>query len=255
MELFHHPLALLALAALFVPLERRWPLRRAPWLREGWKTDVAHFFLTSPLQKLGLVLVVGVVVAVVDPYRDSLVQRQPKALQLVEALLLLELIGYAMHRAFHEVPALWRIHAVHHSSEHLDWLAAVRAHPLEQVLTRGAQLLALTALGFPLAMFAGAAGVLGLWAIFLHANVRLRLPLVEGLIATPAFHHWHHARAARGNYAGLFPWIDSLFHTNVTQPSWPSESGTDDPPAQSWWGQLTLRRPPRGEGRDRTAAG
>ncbi len=245
MELIRNPAGLLVLAALFVPLERLWPVRKAPLLRRGWKTDVAHFFFSHTLQQLALVLTIGLIVSVVDPFAASVVQTQPAALQVVEALLLVELIGYGMHRAFHAVPVLWRIHAVHHSSEQLDWLASLRVHPLDQTLTRSVQFLVLTLLGFPVTIFAGATVLLGLWAIFLHANVRFRFGVLERFIATPAFHHWHHARAARGNYAGLFPWVDTLFGTNVTAAQWPSESGTDDALPERYWAHLLLRRAPR----------
>ncbi|MBL8935457.1 MAG: sterol desaturase family protein [Archangium sp.] len=242
MELIRNPIGLLVLAAAFVPLERLWPLRKAPVLRAGWRTDVAHFFVSHTLQQFALVLCIGLIVSVVDPFAASVVQRQPAMLQVLEALLLVELIGYGMHRAFHAVPVLWRIHAVHHSSEQLDWLASLRVHPLDQTLTRSAQFLVLTVLGFPVTVFGAATVLLGLWAIFLHANVRLRFGVLEGFIATPAFHHWHHARDARGNYAGLFPWVDSMFGTNITTPQWPAEAGTDDAPPEGYWAHLLLRK-------------
>lgn len=242
MELIRSPVGLLVLAAVFGPLERLWPLRKTPVFRRGWKTDVAHFFLSHTLQQLALVLCIGLIVSVVDPFAASLVQRQPAGLQVVEALLLVELVGYGMHRAFHAVPWLWRVHAVHHSSEQLDWLASLRVHPLDQTLTRSVQFLVLTVLGFPVMVFAGATVLLGLWAIFLHANVRFRFGVLERVIATPAFHHWHHARAARGNYAGLFPWVDTLFGTNITGAEWPSQSGTDDAPPERYWAHLSLRK-------------
>lgn len=240
MELIRTPAGLLVLAALFVPLERLWPVKKAPLLRRGWKTDVAHFFFSHTLQQLALVIPVGLIVSVVDPFAASVVQRQPVAWQAVEALLLVELVGYGVHRAFHAVPVLWRIHSVHHSSEQLDWLASLRVHPLDQTLVRSAQFLVLTLLGFPVTLFAGVTVLLGLWAVFLHANVRLRFGVLERFIATPAFHHWHHARAARGNYAGLFPWVDTLFGTNVTTAQWPAETGTDGAPPARYWSHLLL---------------
>jgi sterol desaturase/sphingolipid hydroxylase (fatty acid hydroxylase superfamily) len=243
MDLFRSPAGLLVLGALFVPLERLWPRAPSPLLRPGWKTDVAHFFISHTLHQLALVVVIGLCVMVVDPLAPSLVQRQPRGLQLAEALLVLELISYGTHRAFHTVPALWRIHAVHHSSEHLDWLASLRVHPLDQTLTRAVQFLGLSALGFPVQIFGGATVLLGLWAIFLHANVRFRFGPLEKIVATPAFHHWHHAREANGNFAGLFPWVDTLFGTNVTRAQWPEASGTADAPPQTYWSHLTLRGP------------
>ncbi len=242
MELVNGPLGLLVLAALFAPLERWRPIHPRKLLRPGWQTDVAHFFLTHTLSQLSLVVAVGLVLYVVDPLRPGLVEHQPHWLQLPEAVLLLELVGYWCHRAFHEVPWLWRIHAVHHSSEHLDWLAALRVHPLDQTLTRATQFTVLSALGFPFQLTAGATLLLGLWAVFLHANVRARFGPLERLVATPAFHHWHHAHGRRGNYAGLLPWVDALFGTAIVEAGWPERHGADDPPRPTWWGHLTLAR-------------
>ncbi|MFT3707798.1 MAG: sterol desaturase family protein [Archangium sp.] len=241
--LIRNPLALLFLALLFIPLERVWTLRKAKVLREGWKTDVLHFFATHVLQQLALVLGIGLVVGVLDPLVSKGLQEavasQPRAVQFVEALLLVELIGYWMHRAFHVVPAMWRIHAVHHSSEHLDWLAALRVHPLDQTITRTVQFMPLYLLGFSAETFGGLTLVLGLWAIFLHANVRLRFGPLEHLLATPHFHHWHHAGDAQVNFSGLFPWVDRLFGTRAKRVEWPGAYGCDAPVPPSWWKQIT----------------
>lgn len=241
--LLRNPLALVFLAALFVPLERLFAIRRAPVLRAGWRTDVLHFFATHVLQQLTLVLGIGLAVAALDPLVSTRLQQfvseQPHAAQLVEALLIVELVGYGMHRAFHRVPWLWRIHAVHHSSEHLDWLAALRVHPLDQALTRAVQFVPLYLLGFGAETFAGLTIVLGLWALFLHANVRVRLGPLERLVASPHFHHWHHARAEDCNFSGLFPWVDSLFGTHAPPSApWPSDYGCDAPVPTTWWRQM-----------------
>jgi sterol desaturase/sphingolipid hydroxylase (fatty acid hydroxylase superfamily) len=241
--LLRNPLALVFLAALFIPLERVWALRKAPLLRAGWQTDVVHFFATHVVQQLALVIAMGLVVAAVDPLvsrgLQDAVAAQPASAQFVEAILLVEFLGYGMHRAFHAFPSLWRIHAVHHSSEHLDWLAALRAHPLDQVLTRSVQFIPLYLLGFSAQTFGSITGVLGLWAIFLHANVRGRFGPVEHLVATPHFHHWHHAADAHGNFSGLLPWVDALFGTRVDRRDWPANYGCDAPVPQGWWRQLT----------------
>lgn len=261
--LVRSPIALLVLGVLFVPLERLFPLRRAQSvLRRGWQTDVAHFFGSHLLEQLALVLAVGGVLTILEPLVSPRVQdavaAQPLACQLAEALLVTELVGYAMHRAFHEVPWLWRIHAVHHSSEALDWLAGLRVHPLDQTLTRAAQFAPLYLLGFPPELFASGAVLLGLWAITLHANVRLRLGWLEHVIASPRFHHWHHARDARGNYAGLFPWLDRLFGTRLDATAWPPTYGTDAPVPPRWHAQLLFplsgRRPQAPESAAEVAA-
>ena len=60
----------------------------------------------------------------------------PYALELFLAVLVADLVQYAAHRAYHEVPFLWRIHAVHHSTRTLDWLAGSRLHIVELLITR-----------------------------------------------------------------------------------------------------------------------
>lgn len=140
---------------------------------------------------------------------------QPLALQWVEILAGGDLIGYAVHRLFHRQP-LWRFHAIHHSSESMDWLAAARVHPLNEAISRVLQLAPMILLGFDPRVVAGAVPVLTFYAIFLHANVRWDFGPLRFLIASPRFHRWHHTSEEEGldrNFAGLFPAIDLLFGT------------------------------------------
>lgn len=237
-----NPIALLVLALLFIPLERLFPLRKQAILRPGWRTDVAHFFASHFLEQVALVLAIGTLLTFVEPlvnpaFQDQ-VAAQPGVLQFLEALLIVELIGYFMHRAFHAVPWLWRIHAVHHSSEQMDWLAALRVHPLDQTVTRSIQFIPIYLLGYSSETFGGLALFIGLWAILVHANVRFRFGLLERFIATPHFHHWHHAGDARSNFSGLFPWVDSLFGTRLQPEAWPEHYGSDEPMPDRWHRQM-----------------
>ena len=63
--------------------------------------------------------------------------------------------GYWGHRLSHTVPFLWRFHAVHHSIEEMDWLAAGRLHPLDQAFTQACAILPLFLLGYSRGVFAG----------------------------------------------------------------------------------------------------
>jgi sterol desaturase/sphingolipid hydroxylase (fatty acid hydroxylase superfamily) len=226
-------IGLFVVGGFFALLERRFALRPAKLLRPGWKTDLLHFFFSNTLTELISVIPIGLVIAATEPLVGDRVSSQPRALQLFEALLLLQLTGYWAHRAMHQVPMLWRIHAVHHSSKHLDWLAAPRLHVLDEQLGRAFGFLVLRLCGFELRTIGAATVVLVLWAIFLHANVRIRFPRLRQLVATPEFHHWHHSndpQARDKNFAGLFPWIDRLFGTYY-QPDdrWPETYGVDEP--------------------------
>src|SRR5207237_1374252 len=87
------------------------------------------------------------------------VSAQPVLLQFVEIVLVADLSEYAVHRLFHTVPFLWRFHAVHHSSEAMDWLAASRIHLVDAVVTRALAFVPLYELGFSAAPLCGAARV------------------------------------------------------------------------------------------------
>jgi sterol desaturase/sphingolipid hydroxylase (fatty acid hydroxylase superfamily) len=225
-------------AAIFIPLERALALRRGqPIFRAGWRTDLAHFFLNY---FLGRAVVFAVGAAVVLLLHGALnaglraaVAAQPQWAQFLEVLCIGDLAGYWGHRMNHRLGWLWRLHAIHHSSARLDWLASARVHPLDQVLGKFLALAPLYVLGFNGASVGGFAVVGVFYALFLHANVRLRFGPLRWLIATPEFHHWHHARerAAWGkNFAALFPWIDLAFGTlYLPRGRMPAGYGIDEP--------------------------
>jgi Sterol desaturase len=125
---------------------------------------------------------------------------------------------YWTHRAYHEVPFLWRFHAVHHSVKTMDWLAGSRQHMLELIFTRVCVLAPLYILGFSEAAMNGYILIVGFQAVFNHANVHLPWGPLKYLIVTPDFHHWHHAsddEAIDKNYAAHYAFLDYLFGTAV----------------------------------------
>lgn len=138
---------------------------------------------------------------------------------------------------------LWRVHAVHHSSRALDWLASVRLHPLNELITRMVQVLPFYFLGFSPLVLAGVAPFLSLYAILLHANVNWSFGPLRYVIASPLFHRWHHTSEEEGldkNFAGLLPIWDLLFGTwHMPQGKYPQKFGIvgNDMP-ESLWGQM-----------------
>lgn len=233
-------------AAVFVPLERLRPLRRQPTLRPGWRTDVAHFFVNNLLSLAGTVVVAGVLVGVLSLAVDlegirTAVGLQPGPVQFAEAVLIIALAGYWAHRLAHRVPALWRFHAVHHSSEALDWLASARLHPVDLVVLD-------VVVGVPLFVLGFSRETLGLsviWTVvtpFLnHSNVRLRLPVLRWILPNPEWHHWHHAADAEAldrNFSP-FPVVDVLFGTaHLPTNRWPSGYGIREPMPDGYLRQL-----------------
>jgi sterol desaturase/sphingolipid hydroxylase (fatty acid hydroxylase superfamily) len=176
-------------------------------------------------------------------------------LQAVVVIMLGDICVYWFHRACHALPLLWRFHAVHHSAEHLDWLAAHREHPVDGLLTQLAVNAPALILGFSLGQVAWLIALRGMWAIFVHSNVRLPLGPLRILLGAPELHHWHHLRAERAqNFANLAPWTDLLFGTyhNPSGPeTWPL--GTDHPLPRSYLGMLARPLWPAASTRDAPA--
>jgi sterol desaturase/sphingolipid hydroxylase (fatty acid hydroxylase superfamily) len=185
-----------------------------PVLRAQWRTDLAFFF-GQQLVWLGVQLAALIALAgVVDVVPSDAFVALPGPVQALVLVVAGDLVGYGYHRASHAVPLLWRFHRVHHSAPHLDWLAAHREHPVDGFLTMVAVNLPALLLGVDLAGLAGLVAFRGLWATFIHANVRLPLGPARMLLGAPELHHWHHrASGTVQNFANLAPWIDWLFGT------------------------------------------
>jgi len=235
----------LVLAAVFYPLEKSHPARPGQKIfRPEWFTDLL-FMLGQYLLWSGLVLTFLLFVrdhlAVSIPGGfHAAVAAQPWWLQAFEVMLLSDVTIYWGHRLQHKWDFLWRFHAVHHTAEHLDWLAAHREHPLDGLYTQTLINLPAFLLGFPLETLAGLAAFRGLWAIYIHSNVRLPLPKpLRWLLGAPELHHWHHAKVrSSSNFANLSPLMDLAFGTYHCPNHEPPELGVEEPFPRSYWGQL-----------------
>jgi sterol desaturase/sphingolipid hydroxylase (fatty acid hydroxylase superfamily) len=224
------------LAVIFIPLERLFALRPRRVLRRGWRTDLVHYLVNGAALKVGLVVSVvaaGSVLRAFVPAPLRLgIAASPTSVQIVAGFAITTVGGYAGHRAAHEVPLLWRFHRVHHSIRDMDWLAANHLHPLDETFGRSAAVLPLYALGFGRVSLGAFVILITVQAIFIHANLRMNFDPLRWLIATPQFHHWHHARepqAYNTNYAGEFPVLDALFGTlYLPADRWPAQYGIDD---------------------------
>jgi len=205
---------------LFFLLERLFPEQpEQPAIREGSRLDVVYWFFDFFVARRLVAAVSAIVLIAVIAFRMprlALLARQPLGVQALEALLVADFCGYWSHRLMHQIPFLWRIHRLHHSSERLDWLAAARVHPFESVWNKLVSLLPLFLLGFSPRITVFFGPLIGLYPIFIHCNVRWGYGWIGYLIASPAFHRWHHSadeHALNKNFSGLLPLFDFVFGT------------------------------------------
>lgn len=219
---FLQPVLLLAAALMVLALiEALIPLRdRSRWSRAHLGPNLA---LTAITVVLSLLLNVPLLLALVWFEQRGLglfnFLPLPVWADLLAAVVALDLAWYATHRALHAFPALWRVHAVHHSDPMVDVTTAIRQHPLEGLVRYGFLFVFGAAFGVSPAGFA----LYRVWSAihgqFDHANMRLPAWLddaISWVSASPDMHKVHHARDQRlndTNYSSILSVWDRLFGT------------------------------------------
>lgn len=196
--------------------------------RQGWrwhgvhmKTDATYFalvqvgvptflsvtlvvFLAEAMQGAGIVL-------------DGLwPHRWPFLAQVVLMVLAADFFRYWLHRAMHEIPLLWRLHAVHHAPKQLYALNVGRFHPLEKVTQYFADVLPFALIGVMPEVLAGRIVLYGANGFYQHCNCRIRLGWLNYIAAGPELHRWHHSKRAaeaNSNYGNNVILWDLLFRT------------------------------------------
>lgn len=246
--------ALAVLSVVFFVIERLAGAGRRAGRRQLW-TDIGWWFFTPLVVKsvsraltlLPFLLLVGAGLASVEGLRAreyagfGPLSRQPVWLQAFEVYALADFVAYWVHRKFHR-GRWWPFHAVHHSSEDLDWLSSVRVHPVNSIVTNLVQTMPFVCLGFNPFVTLSAAPVFTFYAILLHARVDWTYGWLGRVIASPAFHRWHHSKAPAAidkNFAGLFSCWDVLFGTfYLPKDRRPDDFGIAEPMAPGLLGQL-----------------
>jgi sterol desaturase/sphingolipid hydroxylase (fatty acid hydroxylase superfamily) len=141
------------------------------------------------------------------------------------AFLLLDLAIYLQHVMLHAVPALWRLHRMHHADLDFDVTTGARFHPIEILLSMVIKLMVIAAIGAPAVAVLAFEVLLNATSMFNHANWRLA-PTVDALlrwlVVTPDMHRVHHSiqpSETNSNFGFNLPWWDRLFGTYRGQPS------------------------------------
>lgn len=141
------------------------------------------------------------------------------------AVAALDLVIYLQHAMFHAVPALWRLHRMHHADLDIDVTTGARFHPVEILLSMVIKLAAVAALGAPALAVLIFEVLLNATAMFNHANVRLPPALdrvLRWVVVTPDMHRVHHSivpAETNSNFGFNAPWWDRLFGTYRAQPA------------------------------------
>ncbi|MGJ4881085.1 sterol desaturase family protein [Bradyrhizobium sp. HKCCYLRH3097] len=235
----------LMLAVVFSVLSHFWACNPGKpwWQKRELVTDVVYWFFVpvfARVLRIGfLVLGASVVFKIRDA--DELIAfyenghgplaQLPEWLQGGLFLVLSDFMLYWTHRLFHG-GEFWKYHAVHHSSEDLEWISAARFHPINLILGTIAVDVILLMAGISPNVMIWVGPFTTFHSAFVHANLNWTLGPLKYVLATPVFHRWHHTSMEQGgntNFAGTFPIWDILFGTfRVPEGQLPMAYGKDE---------------------------
>lgn len=239
-------LALLGSVVVFMTLEKLFPkYRNQVILRPEWDLDLFYFCFNH--LAISAIILFGNYHAshfdwAVSADVQAFIQSTPLWLQFAVIVVCADFVLYWEHRLYHEVKALWPIHAVHHSVETLDWLAGSRGHFIQVFSERAMVMIPLYLLGADPAALNAYVVFAALQAILIHCNLSFSFGPLRYIFVTPQFHHWHHSSEAPAidtNYSAhlvLFDWLFGTYH--MPDKHWPAEYGTTKKLPKSVWGQL-----------------
>ena len=202
--------------------------RRAQSIGRGWRwpgnlgivvLDTVLVRLLFPVTAVGLALVC-------EARGWGLLQmlRLPPWAGVLLGFMAMDLAIYLQHVMFHAVPALWRLHRMHHADQEFDVTTGVRFHPFEILLSMGIKFGVIAALGIPSMSVLIFEIMLNATSMFSHSNVRMPLWLdriLRWIVVTPDMHRVHHSVApheTNSNFGFNLPWWDRLLGTYRPQP-------------------------------------
>ncbi|MGH7915052.1 MAG: sterol desaturase family protein [Candidatus Binataceae bacterium] len=145
-------------------------------------------------------------------------------LVILSSVILLDLVIYLQHVMFHAVPALWRVHRMHHADLDIDVTTGARFHPLEIAISMVIKIATVVAIGAPPQAVIIFEVVLNATSMFNHSNVRIPLGadrVLRWLLVTPDMHRVHHSvirTETNSNFGFNLSWWDRVLGTYRAQP-------------------------------------
>ena len=203
--------------------------RRRPAIGRNWRwpnnlgvlaVDVVLVRILLPITAVGLALI-----AEARGFGLLNLIALPRWASIVISVVILDLAIYLQHVLFHAVPALWRLHRMHHADLEFDVTTGVRFHPIEILLSTAIKLTVVAALGTPAAAVVIFEVLLNATSMFNHSNVRVPAQIdrvLRWFVVTPDMHRVHHSilrRETNSNFGFNLPWWDRLLGTYRAQPA------------------------------------
>jgi sterol desaturase/sphingolipid hydroxylase (fatty acid hydroxylase superfamily) len=204
------------------------PRRSSSYSRlRRWPSNLAIVALNTALTRILLPVTAIDLALATEEHRWGLLNELPVPswAAIIGSVVLLDLAIYLQHVMFHAVPALWRVHRMHHADLEFDVTTGARFHPIEIVLSMLFKFGVVAALGTPAMSVLIFEVLLNATSMFNHGNVRIPVWLdryVRWLVVTPDMHRVHHSIVVgetNSNFGFNLPWWDRLLGTYRDQPA------------------------------------
>lgn len=230
--LAHEPaMRLISFAGMLIAMAlwEAWAPRRRPlasrWVR--WPSNLGIAALNTVVLRLASPFAAVGVAALGEQREWGLLNSAAPSLwvRIALSVVLLDLAIYLQHVMFHAVPALWRLHRMHHADLDFDVTTGARFHPLEILLSMGFKIAVVAAIGMPAIGVLIFEVVLNATSMFNHANASVPAPLdrvLRWVVVTPDMHRVHHSAVpneTNSNFGFNLPWWDRLLGTYRAQPA------------------------------------
>ena len=227
------------LAAWPLMLLERWLPHRQRWLRSPieFRVDLFHMLSTGAATDLFRATLFGTLFAIAA-WLSAVCggtlwpTELPMVLQLALALFIGDFGAYWVHRLAHRSPLIWRVHAMHHTSEQLHTLSSGRNHPANAILAYGSQVVPLVILGANHEVLGALSVFTAVHGMLQHCNADLRHGWLNHIFATADLHRWHHStqiEESNTNFGSNLAVWDKVFGTwALPTTDGPDEVGLDD---------------------------
>jgi sterol desaturase/sphingolipid hydroxylase (fatty acid hydroxylase superfamily) len=204
------------------------PRRSLPYPRsQRWVTNLGLVFLNTALVRITVAGAAYAAAVFAAEQRVGVLHwmTSPSWAAAGVTVLVLDFAIYLQHVMFHAVPALWRLHRVHHADLGFDVTTGLRFHPIEIVLSLGFKMAVVVLLGAtPWAVVAFEI-LLNASSVFNHGNVAMPESLdhwLRWLLVTPDMHRVHHSTRVvetNSNFGFSVSWWDRLCGTYRAAPA------------------------------------
>ena len=212
------PLFIVALVATF---EVRLPRFAAPFKLPYFSTLIAFGLMGVALSIILPLTVQNFLIELVAPFQVLSIPQLPipNWVGFILCFLLIDFANYWLHRLSHMIPALWRLHKIHHADKSVSAATNLLHHPGELLFGYLILLTFFVVLGMPLLVIVSYGLANQIHGILVHSNINYPTKLnhwLKYIVFTPDVHRIHHSVdmiEGNPNFGQILPFWDIVFGT------------------------------------------